>query len=168
MPLKREVIEKYKSKVFVESGSFMGDAIQTALNVGFEKVLSVELADKFYNICKIRFANEPRVTLFFGDVELVLWDMIKDIDEQITFWIDGHESGGDTACGIHGDPCQQELEIIQRHHRKDHIILIDDVRGTIPPPMIESLKLINPSYQFFQEDGFVPNDVLVARLCDGE
>jgi len=164
MPLKREVLDKYKSKVFVESGSLVGDAISTALNAGFEKVLSVELSEKYYNICKNKFANEPRVLLFFGDAELLFWDMIKDIDEQITFWLDGHESGGDTAKGIHGDPIMQELEIIKQHHRKDHIILVDDLRGE-PNPNIEAMILeINPNYNFCFEDGFVHNDVLAARL----
>jgi len=164
MPLKKEVIQKYMNNVFVESGSLVGGAIETALSVGFKKVLSVELAEKYYNICKNKFDNDPRVTLFFGDVELLLWDMIKDIKEPITFWLDGHESGGDTAKGIHGDPMTQELEIIKLHPIKTHTILIDDVRGNPDPNLFKLLKDINNKYNFIMEDGYVVNDVLVAQI----
>lgn len=164
MPLKKEVAEKYLNPVFVETGSWVGEGIQTALSVGFQKVISVELSEKYHNLCKERFKGESRVNLWLGDVELVLWDMIKDIDIPITFWLDAHESGGDTACGIHGDPLSEELDIIKRHHRKDHIIMIDDLRGNRNPEMEKKLLEINPNYQFSFEDGYVTNDVLVARI----
>lgn len=164
MPLKKEVIIKYPNKVFVETGSLVGEAIQTALEVGFEKVLSVELAEKYYNICKNKFQNDPRVFLYFGDTELMLWGMIKNIDEPITFWLDGHDSGGDTACGVHGDPIMEELEIIKMHHRNDHTIMIDDLRGSTNPVLEAKLLEINPEYKFCYEDGYVHNDVLVARV----
>jgi hypothetical protein len=164
MPLKKEVIEKYISPVFLETGSLVGEGIKTALDVGFQNIMSVELSDKYYNICLNRFRNNIKVKLFLGDVELVLWDMIKDIEERITFWIDAHESGGDTAKGLHGDPCIQELEIIKNHKRKDHIILIDDLRGMSNKIIEDKLKEINSEYVFCFEDGFVKNDVLVARL----
>jgi hypothetical protein len=82
MPLKKEVIQKYMNNVFVESGSLVGEAIETALAVGFKKVLSVELAEKYYNICKNKFNNDPRVTLFFGDVELL--ESTMDVEYLVT------------------------------------------------------------------------------------
>jgi hypothetical protein len=90
--------------------------------------------------------------------------MIKDINVPITFWLDAHESGGETAKGLHGDPILQELDIIKRHQLKNHTIMIDDLRGMSNKEIENKLLEINPNYKFCFEDGFVPNDVLVARL----
>ena len=164
MPLKKEVILKYMNPVFLETGSLVGESIQLALDVGFEKVLSVELAEKYFDICLDKFKHNSKVNLYFGDVELVLWDMINFIDAPITFWLDAHHSGADTALGIRNDPIIQEINIIKRHHRKDHTILVDDLKGMDAEAIKSKLLEINPSFQFSLEDGFVPNDILVARL----
>ena len=164
MPLKKEVITKYINPVFVETGSLRGQAIDLALLVGFSKVISVELSKKFYDFCYQKFLHDSRVKIFHGDVELMLWDMIKDIYSPITFWLDAHDSGGDTAKGIHGDPIIQELDIIKKHSIKNHTILVDDLRGMLLKDIQNKLLEINPKYSFSFEDGFIPNDILVARI----
>jgi len=164
MPLSKEVISKYISPIFVETGSFQGQAISLALSVGFPKVISIELSNKFYDYCYRKFLNDKRVKIFHGDVELMLWDMIKGIDKPVTFWLDAHDSGGETAKGIHGDPIIQELDIIKNHPIKNHIILVDDLRGMVVKDIQNKILEINHNYVFSFEDGFVPNDILVAKV----
>ena len=41
------------------------------------------------------FAGDARVTLYRGDSSRLLGEMIAGIRSPITFWLDGHWSGGD-------------------------------------------------------------------------
>jgi hypothetical protein len=96
------------------------------------------------------------------------------IDAPATFWLDGHYSGAGTAKGKTNTPLLQELDHIGSHHIKTHTILIDDVRqfGTQEmdfitlDEVVEKVRSINPNYKFLFEDGFIPNDVLVAVVPD--
>lgn len=166
------IFHKYLNPVFVETGSHLGDGIQLALDAGFERVISIELSDKYYTHCQQRFFSEPRVSLVKGDTAFVLYDVIKDIDSRITFWLDGHHSCGDTALGAFWAPLIQELDAIKRHRRNDHTILIDDMRcwkepnpvhGFYEPELIEKVKSIRPDYVLSREDTpAAPQDILVA------
>lgn len=166
------VFHKYPNPVFVETGSHTGDGIQLALDAGFSRVISIELSDKYYNYCRQRFANDSRVTIVQGDTAFILYDVIKEIDDRITFWLDGHHSCGDTALGAFWAPLMQELDAIKRHHRNDHTILIDDMRcwkepnpvhGFYEPDLIAKLKSIRNDYILTREDTpAAPQDILVA------
>jgi hypothetical protein len=111
--------------------------------------------------------------LYFGSSQNELKNMIKDINVQMTFWLDGHWSGGNTAKGDINSPLVYELETIKNHNIKNHIILIDDLRMfpvaqdeygfDLDLNKIKKIILgINSKYEFFYADGHVPNDILVA------
>lgn len=119
--------------VFIETGSFTGDGIQAALDLGFKEIHSIELSEKYYNICKNRFKDYPNVFMHLGDSGEILESVIRNIsdrlDEGITFWLDGHYSSMDTACAEkYCSPIQQELETIRKNVHPDHVILIDDMK----------------------------------------
>lgn len=173
MPTNQSVFRKYLNDVFVETGSFLGDGIQQALEAGFKNVISIELADKYFQHCQSRFENDQRVKIVKGDSGIVLLDVIRFINQPITFWLDGHHSCGDTALGKYWSPLLVELEQIGLHHVKNHTILIDDMRcwkaefdkikfGEVE--IKKALLEINPKYAFRYEDGYEPNDILVAQL----
>jgi hypothetical protein len=104
------VFSKYPNPVFIETGSFTGDGIQAAIDAGFQTIISIELSDHFYNMCKNRFRENPNVHIIKGDSFKVLPDIIKNIDSRITFWLDGHFSGDHTAKGNKISPIIEELE----------------------------------------------------------
>ena len=171
MPSKKENFEKYPNEYFIETGSYMGDGIKQALDAGFKNIISIELSDKYYNLCKNRFANDNRVTIVRGDSYKVLPDVIKNINSSITFWLDGHHSSGDTAIGDYWAPLIQELDVIKNHKINIHTIMIDDMRcweflnpvhGFYKEDIISKLKEINKDYKFEYQDGLQPNDILVA------
>lgn len=162
---------KKLNNVFIETGCFMGDGIQQALDSGFDNVISIELTDKFSDICVDRFRGDRRVSIVKGDVATCLYGTISEIDEPITFWLDGHFSGGDTGNGIVEDPIIFELDAINRHHIKNHVIYIDDIRlyrnGHFPTTLeqlIIKLTQINPSYSISYERGIEEDDILVAEI----
>ena len=173
MPSKRENFEKYPNDIFIETGSFMGDGIQQALDAGFKKVISIELSDKYYEHCINKFNSDSRVTIVRGDSYKVLPDIIRDIDCKITFWLDGHHSCGDTALGDYWAPLMQELEVIKNHKRNDHTIIIDDMRcWELPNPVhgfykediFKILNKINENYIFEYIDGCQEKDIMVSLI----
>ena len=120
---------KIMNDIFIETGSYMGDGIQAAINLGFKEIYSIELSEKYYNICKEKFKNYSYVHLLLGDSGIVLPKLIKNIKKGITFWLDGHYSSLDTACAKdYCSPIQFELMSIKTYYHKDHVILIDDMK----------------------------------------
>ena len=41
--LKKEILEKYPNKYFVETGTHIGNSVQLALDCGFEKIITMEI-----------------------------------------------------------------------------------------------------------------------------
>ncbi len=167
-----ETLSKYPNKNFVETGTFKGGSVLTALSCGFDSVYSVELHKPYFDYCVALYKDEPRVVLYNGDSALLLWDMIKDIKEPITFWLDGHIERN-LPFGIKPIPIMEELLAIGKHPIKNHTILIDDRRvmgtdvwfGLTEQEVIKGLMKINKDYVISYEDSCNgPNDIVVARL----
>lgn len=178
MPSNTQIFNKYPNNIFIETGSYIGDGIQQALDAGFSKVISIELSEKYYKISKERFIDNPNVEVVLGDSYQVLPDVLKDINEPITFWLDGHNSGDDTGYGEFMVPLIQELDAIKEHIIKTHTILIDDMRlwpdvdaeqdefiGFHKDDIFNKLFELNPEYKLSYEDGYEENDILVARVA---
>ena len=176
MPGYRELFERYPNPVFIETGSYLGDGIQAAHEAGFETIYSIELSENLYNYCRAVYGYCPGVHLICGDSAIELANILKEIHEPVTFWLDSHYSGGATAMGAIESPLLQELEVISRHEIKTHTILIDDMRcwtmeihGFNTQSLVERISRINTDYWFQYEDGrdnklkTYKNDILVAR-----
>jgi hypothetical protein len=182
MPLTKETLKKFKKgNVFFETGSHRGDGIYEALNAGFKKIISVEIEQNFINICYNRFPNECAsgiIQIIKGDTQKIMGDIINQINEPITFWLDAHWDG-DGARGENLCPLYHELNFIKNHPIKDHLILIDDMRmlgggiwgnGIYKENIIALIKEINVEYKINYTDGdltvpeLAKNDIMVAQL----
>jgi hypothetical protein len=170
MPASKELFEKYLNPVWIETGSYHGDGIQQAIDAGFKSIYSIELGFELYQRCCARFRDIPNVILIHGDSHLIMDDLLSTINKPMTFWLDGHFSGGDTVIGKYNSPLMQELDCIGRHFIKTHTIMIDDLRiwqkgshGFDVPMLKEKLLLINPDYKLILEEGLIPDDILVAK-----
>ena len=113
MPISKEVLSKYKADIFIETGSYLGDTIQLASEIGFKEIYSIEASDKFYTHCLHRFINNSNVFgIYKGESVEILKNLIPSIkNSSITFWLDAHYSCGET---YQGDPYNllKELEVI--------------------------------------------------------
>lgn len=171
MTATKNIFRKYLNNVFIETGSFYGDGISLALEAGFKKIYSIELSPHHHKHCIERFKYFPQVTLILGDSYLVLPELLKTINEPITFWLDGHYSEGDTVMSKYESPLMQELDAINNHSINTHTIIIDDLRcwnkekHGFDTEIIKTKCLeINPNYSFIFEDGYVASDILVAKI----
>jgi hypothetical protein len=168
MPL--ENLKKY-SELFIETGTHLGEGVHKALNSGYSRVISIELDDKYYQHSAAIFNSYSNVKIIKGDSAIILQDILKTVNEQATFWLDGHYSGGDTAWGKYQFPIMAELEQIKNHHINSHTILIDDIRcwksfdeHLYLDLVINYVKSINESYAFYTVAGCQENDILVCVI----
>ena len=119
MPASIELFKKYMNPVFIETGSYIGKGIQHAIGAGFKDIYSIEIMPEYFNICSGAFAGYNNIHLLLGDSPLVLSEILNNINESVTFWLDAHIGGAVS-------PLLAELEVIRRHPIKTHTILIDD------------------------------------------
>jgi len=174
--LRRSVLLKYPNKIFVETGTHMGDGVAMALACGFEKIYSVELNPELVTRAEQIFAkqiSDGQVEIWQGDTIEIFPKLINSIDAPATFWLDAHWDGG--PMGKYKCPLPVELETIANHSIKTHSILIDDRRlfdvkgsnwgeGIVEAEILQLLHKINPQYEITFEDGFIPNDVIAAKI----
>jgi hypothetical protein len=136
-----EMIRRYGTTVFVESGTGKGFGVRCAQEFGFERIISIEIVEP--EVHRLRqwppFATDPRVELLAGRSAEIFPRLLPTIDSPILFWLDAHFPGGDLKTSAYDAepdeavrlPLRTELELIRRH-RADagmrDVILIDDLR----------------------------------------
>ncbi|HSX26196.1 MAG TPA: hypothetical protein VLE89_04225 [Chlamydiales bacterium] len=158
-------------RIFFETGTAGGGGVYMAILAGYEEIYSGEINPELYNCALSRLKEERNVHLYLGDSAQILERVLPLIDEPVLFWLDAHCPGE----GLHlseNCPVLRELQAIGAHSIKTHTILVDDVRvfGThfydyIPlSAVVDAIMKINPDYVISFEDGFVKNDVLVAKI----
>ncbi len=173
MTISPQTLSKYRkcADVFVETGTYIGHTTEVAAKLGFKKIYTIELAKHYYETSKAKLALYKQIECILGDSQIELSKILDNINETALFWLDGHFSGGDTGQGIDAVPLYKELEIIQKHHIKNHVLLIDDIRllgnewrSLSLDGIKERCLCINKDYKFTYENGHVHNDILVVCL----
>ena len=186
-----DTLRRNRSPILIETGTYEGDTPlrifgygQTFNRIdegGYEKVYTIELQERLYELSKERLKGlieKGLVEIIKGDSATELQGVMDKVNEQATILLDAHIDGGnyirDVTPDIRRCPLYEELEVIKNHKIKEHIIMIDDVRllgnaGTWgdhhPVDRIkEIITKINPNYKFTLEEGLTPRDVLVARV----
>jgi hypothetical protein len=130
------------TRQYIETGAYHGDGITRVLGQ-YEVIHSIELSEVWYNHCVDRFKNEPKVRIHYGNSKYILPQVLTNIQEPVTVYLDGHFSAGETAFGeesingVSSNPLLVELEILMARPYND-IIIIDDCR------MIGKKDWINP------------------------
>jgi hypothetical protein len=127
-----EAITTPKTRQYIETGTYHGDGIQRVLGY-YERIHSIELAEKYALEAAAKFINHTEVTVYHGNSKEVLPVLLTTISEPVTIFLDGHFSGGETAIGdeivdgYSSAPLLTEIEIIMARPYDD-IVIIDDTR----------------------------------------
>jgi|TARA_R110000868_G_scaffold132119_1_gene342607 hypothetical protein len=181
-----EHLQKYsKTYAFIESGTYLGDTVKTAIEYGFESVHSIEIEPNLHKDAVEKFKDNTKVKIWKGDSpDIIRENIIPILKSSATFWLDAHRSLGLQTPGSdkYGRcPLLHELDSIAESPIKNHVIIADDVRlfNTIgwdylkKEDYIEKLMKINPNYVIDYLDGgfsfgrqFPPNDIMVAYVPD--
>ena len=166
--VKVEVLKRYGSHAgtWVETGTFFGDTTAFLSELGALQVYSIEPSPQFFDRARERFVSNDGVTILHGLAEDVLPDVLKGIVGDVSFWLDGHYSGGETFQGPKDTPIREELSAIA--HRLPQFnrvtIFVDDFRcfGTSDYPSYPSKRWLVEWSRKNSLDWTVEHDIFVA------
>jgi hypothetical protein len=154
----REYSKKYGTKIFVETGTYLGDMVY-AMAKNFDQIYSIELGKELSEKSTMRFKGIKKIEIIQGDSGSEIKGILNKINQPVLFWLDGHYSAGKTARGAKDTPILEELHHILASKDLGHVILIDDARcfGEDPGyPSIEELskfvKLERPNVDIVVQD----------------
>lgn len=166
-------------KLFVETGTFKGDAI-AAMEPLFDQLVTIELSEPLWKDAVTRFAHASDVEVLHGDSPKTLADIRhRFIDTPTLFWLDAHWCVAENTAGESSQcPLVSELAAIGTLSPLS-VILIDDARLFLAPPpapheasnwpsfsqIVASLRALSDAHEIM-----VINDVIVfypapARKC---
>lgn len=128
MPINFNLSEFNYNNIFIETGTYIGEGVKKAISSGFTKIISIELDKKRYEICKNKFENNDNVEIILGDSGKVLPNILKNINQPCTFFLDAHYCVDNAEISEKWCPLNEELDAIRNHHIKNHTILVDDIR----------------------------------------
>lgn len=125
-------IEKYKTRVFVETGAAEGFSLKYAQRFNFLNLFSVEIDSDRVQQLNVGCCKDIRTAIFGGQSFDFLEMILPKIKENILFWLDAHIPHNIPYSPESRETCfplERELEIIYalRFNYKD-VILIDDLR----------------------------------------
>jgi hypothetical protein len=171
-------VQKFKkiTDKFVETGCYLGDGIQLALDSGFDEIFSIELAPKYIKFCEDRFVNK-KINFIEGDSYTELSRLLNRFPvDKFTYWLDGHYSGNDTGRGVKDFPIMEELEVILRRDVSGEIIYVDDMRilknysdDINTEKIISLIEKYKSNYKISYEDStlhsgeYLHNDIMVIE-----
>jgi hypothetical protein len=122
--------KKLKCQVFLEAGTFKGVMADRCSKV-FERVITIELDSRLAEDSKKYLSPRKNVMVVDGDASLEIpkvFNLISAPDRMIVY-LDGHFSGGETACGDVPEPALIILEKMASSIEKIGAIVIDDFRS---------------------------------------
>lgn len=160
-----------KTDKFIETGSYVGDGIQLAIDSGFVEIYSIELSERLHHHCLSRFRDNLNVNLIHGDSAVKLKELLdNNINIPFTFWLDGHWSEGITARGPKDTPLYEELVSILSRNTAGEVIYIDDMRDfrnhhdISLKKILSLLKMYKPEATYrFESSKWDPEDCMVIE-----
>lgn len=151
--------KKFRINTLIESGTFKGDMV-FGVRDRYKKIITIELSDYFFKKARIRLKNLRNIKIIKGDSGKKIKQILKVVKEPILFWLDGHNSFGNTAKGELNTPIVNEVHSILNHENNSHVILIDDARcfnGKDDYPKISELRkmLKDSNYSLIVKDDII-------------
>ena len=180
MPIRfnlKQLKDDHQCDVYFETGFCRGESAKNALKCDFSKVYSVEIVQQFV-LAGRRNIKDNRLTIIHDDSSN-LDKYLSDINQKVLFFLDAHVDNKLSKTHKFKCPLVSEIEAISKMTRKDHVILIDDVRilkrktpwgettfktDNILEELKEHILKINKNYKFKFLDGHVKDDVLCAFI----
>jgi len=168
MPLSFDLLKKYQTNVFIETGTFQGEAVEYARQLPFDEIHSIELNGCMAHDAGIRFKDDRRIHIHQGSSDVVLQRILLTINGPVTFWLDAHPIVDPLTLAM--TPVAGELQAIadQLPRLQVRAVLIDDMRVFSPADcawMTQRLKAIFPTYAVIREPNrYASDDVLTATV----
>jgi hypothetical protein len=133
--VKRRVLLSHSipQAIWIETGTYLGDTTYI-LSKDAKFVYSIEPEPTLFRNAEARFKGDGNIKVINGLSEEVLPRLLQEIEGEVNFWLDGHDSGGATHKGPQETPVIDELKCISRYRTNftKMVVFIDDVRLFTP------------------------------------
>jgi len=157
-----------KGGIWIETGTHLGDTTELLATVATQ-VHTIEPAKELFKQAKSRLQHLRNVVVHLGSSETELEGILQSIQGDVTFWLDGHYSAGETFQGSADTPILEELRLIARYRQRFErvVVLIDDVRCFNPKlPEFKDYPAREILVAWAAEQGFtwnIEHDIFIAR-----
>lgn len=161
----RGIARAEKAKVFVETGTYLGDTTWWFRN-DFERLYTIEVDPFLNDQAKNRFARMHHIEALRGDSSSGLVNVVPSIESKALYWLDGHYSAGITGSGESHCPIMSELAVIYGFARAPFVLVIDDARcfGTDPAyPTVSAVRECIASLSEGRHAVTIENDMIIVR-----
>jgi Ribosomal RNA adenine dimethylase len=118
---------KVSAKAFIETGTYLGVTTKRCASY-FDKVYTIELDQDLAKKAEDFLKPHKNIHVYQGDALNVLPLIFKEDISDILIFLDGHFSGGETACGSMPEPAIEEIKILAQFQHNVSAIIIDDFR----------------------------------------
>jgi len=176
--------KKYNCNNYFETGLWDSNkdiSIKKALLCDFDKISSIEIREDFIILGREIFKKDienGKCNLYHDD-SVNINKYLKYDENKTIFFLDAHVDNNNIHNYIKKCPLFEELKAIGNLKKKDHIILIDDLRYLKNPypwgetsygninfldEIKKNILSINEKYSFSTLNGVIENDVLIAYV----
>ena len=122
-----ELHDDYKKfSCFIETGTYNGSTI-FSMEPFFTSLHTIEFSEMYFEKTRHQYQGN-KINFILGDSGVVLNNLLKQIEEPIIYFLDGHWSGGDTGKSDQLNPLLTELTHINNFSKREGIVIIDDCR----------------------------------------
>ena len=132
--VKMAVLNRYQTAetTWIETGSYLGETSSKLAKVS-KQVHSIEPEISLFKYVQWRYKRLINLKFHHGTSEQILDDLVKNLEGDTCFWLDGHFSGDITFRGETSSPIIYELSVIERHLNKlgQVRVFVDDVRDFV-------------------------------------
>jgi hypothetical protein len=161
--------KKVNAKTFIETGTYLGVTTRRCAS-HFENVYTIELDPELAKEAGNFLSSQKNVEVIQGDALDILPTILKKDVENILVFLDGHFSGGVTACGLMPEPAIEEIKLLGQFKQKIAAIIIDDFRlfGTEAgfPTKSSLFEIIEKYLPEFDVTVFL-DQVIIVRKSEG-
>lgn len=106
--------------VWIETGTYLGQTTLYLSKIASE-VHTIEPSSALFEESKARLLGNKNIYQYLGTSQMMLEGLILDLLKSrnnlrdLSFWLDGHYSSGETFKGPENSPIKNELEILAKY-----------------------------------------------------
>jgi len=159
----KEKYPEYKYNTFIETGTWKGETI-FGVEEYFDRLYTIEIKKELYQAAKDSYKGD-KITFINGDSSFEIEKLVKNLDDNVIFFLDGHWSKMDTGMGEKEIPLIEEIQAINKYFKKAAIIIIDDLRLFGCGPAQTGDKYHDVDWSYIKEDDVINN--IKDRIVNG-
>ena len=169
MPLTQEILNKHVNPIFVETGTYQCEAVEMAKKAGFSRIHTIEFDAGMAKAAASRYASDKSVTTYMGDSADRLTQIVPQLNQPTTFWLDAHPLVTPMPLFTPCFPLLRELLALKRFLPNiTFTLLIDDMRtfSAEELSMLEfAIKQLWPNgVHSFYDDRLAHNDIYCCTV----